>query len=125
MILDRLENSFVYAQLDRRFAAGFAYLRETDLTNVPDGRYEIDGSNVVAIVQAYATKPRSAGRWEAHRDHADIQYVVTGAERMGVVPMDGMQLQPPYDPEKDVEFYTGDDDGGGDGGCQFFSVAAG
>ena len=121
MILDRLENSFVYARLDRRFAAGFAYLRENDLASVPDGRYEIDGANVVAIVQAYPTKPQAEGRWEAHRHHADIQYVVSGAERMGVTPVEGMQLQPPYDPEKDVEFYLGDGAGGG----KFFRVGAG
>ena len=117
MILDRLEHSVHYAPLGRRFAAGFAYLRETDLVNLADGRYEIDGNNVFAIAQTYDAKPQAEGRWEAHRNHADIQFVVTGSERMGVVPLEVMTVESPYDSEKDVEFYRGD-------GGKFFEVTA-
>jgi len=118
MILDRLEHSVHYAALGRGFAAGFAYLRETDLANLADGRYEIEGKNVLAIVQTYPTKPQSEGRWEAHRDHADIQVVVSGAERMGVVPLEVMTVESPYDAERDVEFYRGN-------GGKFFDVNGG
>jgi YhcH/YjgK/YiaL family protein len=69
-------------------------------------------------VQAYTPKPEADGRWEAHREHADIQLVVSGAERMGVAAMAGMTLQPPYDAERDVEFYSGS-------GGKFFEVNAG
>ncbi|MEA2709814.1 MAG: hypothetical protein QOF78_2415 [Phycisphaerales bacterium] len=124
MILDRLEYSTHYAALGERFAAGFAYLREHDLATLPDGRYDIDGKNVIAIVQTYVSKPRAQGRWEAHRDHADIQFLVSGAERMGVTPMESMTLESPYDAEKDVEFYA-DAGGAGGGGGKFFDVAAG
>ena len=120
MILDRLEHSIYYARLSDRFAAGFAYLRETDLVNLADGRYEIDGKNVFAIVQTYFAKPQAEGRWEAHRDHADIQYVASAAERMGVVPLEGMTIESPYDSEKDVEFYASGADVG-----RFFDVTAG
>jgi YhcH/YjgK/YiaL family protein len=105
MILDRLEHSIHYASLGKRFAVGFAYLRETDLANLADGRYEIDGKNVLAIVQTYPPKPQAEGRWEAHRNHADIQLVVTGAERMGVTPLETMTVESAYDPQVDVEFY--------------------
>jgi YhcH/YjgK/YiaL family protein len=120
MILDRLEHSLHYAALGDRFAAGFAYLRETDLVNVADGRYEIDGTNVFAIVQTYDAKPQAEGRWEAHRAHADIQYVARGAERMGVASMRGLTVATPYDSEKDVEFYAGGTEIG-----KFFDVTAG
>ena len=120
MILDVLEHAAHYDGLGAGFAAGFAYLRGTDLARLADGRYDIDGPRVVAIVQGGVTRPRSEGRWESHREHADIQYVVRGAERMGVTTRQSVTLQPPYDAKKDVEFYAGGADVG-----QFFEVAAG
>ena len=119
MILDRLEESVHYAPLGQGFAAGFAYLRETDLVNLADGRYEIDGKNVLAIVQTYLPRSYAEGRWEAHRDHADIQFIATGAEQMGVTPMNGVMVETPYDPATDVEFYHSGVAG------KFFEVNAG
>jgi YhcH/YjgK/YiaL family protein len=106
MILDRLADSAIYHRLGDRFGAGFDYLRETDLRSLADGRYEIRGENVFAIVQTYQPKPRPQGRWEAHRLYADIQYVVSGVEQMGVGPLVGLKVVAPYDAEKDVEFYA-------------------
>ena len=122
MILDRIEHSLPYHRLGDGFAAGFTYLRETNFDEVADGRYDIAGAGagVVAIVQTYSAKPQAQGRWEAHRDHADIQFVARGAERMGVVPAGTVRVQSPYDAEKDVEFYAGGADVG-----NFFNVAAG
>ena len=120
MIFDRLDQSDLYSRLGDRFAAGFAYLRSTDLVALPDGRYSIRGDDVFAIAQTYTTKPPGQGRWEAHRHHADIQFIVRGVERMGVTPLPGMKLLPPYDPQKDVEFYAGDSTAG-----EVFTVAAG
>ena len=106
MILDRLEFAVRYRALGERFAAGFDYLRTTDLSSLPDGRYDVRGRDVVAIVQTYQTKAIDQGRWESHRLHADIQFVIRGRERMGVAPLSReLKLEPPYDAEKDVEFY--------------------
>ena len=120
MILDRIEHAAHYHGLGRGFAAGFAYLQQTKFDDVADGRYEIAGPDVVAIVQAYSAKPSAEGKWEAHRAHADIQFVASGAERMGVNPLEGMTVQFPYDAGKDVEFYAGDTTIG-----TFFDVSAG
>jgi YhcH/YjgK/YiaL family protein len=119
MILDRLEESVHYAPLGKRFAAGFAYLRETDLVSLADGRHEIDGKNVVAILPTYLPKSYPDGRWEEHRDHADIQFIVSGAEQMGVTPMNVVTVETPYDPKTDVEFYRSGVPG------KFFEVNAG
>ena len=120
MILDRLDTSVAYAALGERFAAAFAYLRQADLAGVADGTHEIEGRNVFAIVQTYPAKPAAQGRWEAHRDYADIQLVIRGAERMGVTPMGSVASQTPYDAEKDVEFFAGELSAG-----QCFRVDAG
>src|SRR5262249_18280705 len=107
VILDQLAHAELYRRLGERFAAGFDYLKR-DLAQVADGRYEILGDDVFAMVQSYDTKPQEAGRWEAHRRYADIQFMISGRERMGVAPLERMKSQAPYDADKDVEFFTGE-----------------
>jgi YhcH/YjgK/YiaL family protein len=107
VILDQLKHAGAYRKLGERFAVGFDYLITTDFAAVADGRYEIRGEDVYAMVQSYDTKPQSEGRWESHRRNADIQYVISGHERMGVAPIGGMKVQTPYDEKSDVAFFTG------------------
>jgi biofilm protein TabA len=43
---------------------------------------------------------------ESHRDYADIQIMISGAERFGYTPLTRTRFAgAPYDPEKDVAFY--------------------
>src|SRR4051812_33835869 len=105
VIFDQLNECEPYRKLGERFAAGFDYLRSTVFETVADGKYAIDGEDLFAIVQSYATKPREQGRWEAHRHYADIQYLISGSEVMGIAPLGQMTVQEPYVREKDVEFF--------------------
>jgi len=83
MIVDTLRNSTLYRALSPRIALAFDYLRDSDLLRATTGTFEIDGRQVYAIVQEYASIDRSQGTWEAHREYIDLQYVVTGTERIG------------------------------------------
>ena len=69
---------------------------------LPDGRVEIDGTTVYALVQSYTGKPIDAPRYEAHRAYIDVQVVVTGQERFGWAPLEAMAAINEYNPEKDV-----------------------
>jgi YhcH/YjgK/YiaL family protein len=117
VIFDQLIHADAYRHLGERFAAAFDYLRSSDFTHIPDDRYEIIGSDGYAIVQSYDSKPMAKGRWEAHRKFADIQYIVTGRERMGVTLIEQVKVQQRYDAGKDLEFFTGEG--------QFFIVEQG
>jgi len=109
MIIDHLKNASQYAGADKRLAAALQYLQSTDLTSVPPGRYEIDGSDVFAIVQEYESKPKDKGYWEAHRQYIDVQYVARGAELMGYAHLD--RLKPgAYDATKDFLPLEGEGD---------------
>lgn len=112
MILDQLSHCEIYRRLSDRFAAGFDYLLKTDLASIPDGRYAIEGDDVFAIVQSYQSKPIEQGRWEAHRRNADIQFVLSGRERMGVAPLERMKTRQPYDGSNDLEFFSDDSHAG-------------
>jgi YhcH/YjgK/YiaL family protein len=108
MIFDQLKNSHIYFQLGESFEKAFKYLSETDFTNLEPGRYEIDGDNVYALVQSYNTKPASSGRWEAHKQFADIQYIVSGKEKMGFTSFDKVIPIEGYNADKDYAFYKGE-----------------
>jgi len=109
MITDHLANGLCYAAIDARLARAIEYLQRADLAGLADGRHDIDGDAVYALVQRYASKRPDEGRWEAHQRYADVQIVVSGEERMGYGPI-ARFTRGTYDPEKDVEFLTGDAD---------------
>ncbi len=107
MILDRLEHHRAYHGLGPRFAAGFEALVNMFAAPPPPGRHALGDGGLLAIVERYDTKPRSAGRWEAHRRHADIQCIVRGVERMGVIDLSATREFEAYDAERDLVFLDG------------------
>lgn len=71
-----------------------------------DGRHAISGDDVYGLVSSYQTRPVDAARFEAHRNYVDVQMVLSGAERLGWAPLQGLEVAQPYDPAKDVEFHA-------------------
>jgi biofilm protein TabA len=105
MILDRVENTRLYAPLHKGFAKAFAVLADPALAGKADGRYEIDGNDVYYIVQHYMTKPVDPNKLESHRKYVDIQVVLAGEELLGYAPTAGLDVVTPYDEAKDIMFY--------------------
>jgi len=108
MIVDRLENAERYYPLGDRLAAGLRYLRETDFAAVEPGRCDLDGDNLFALVEDYQTKPIVRGAFEAHRRYVDIQYVVSGVERIGWADVNDLAEAAPYDADKDFHKLAGE-----------------
>ena len=65
---------------------GIDFLLRPDIHLLSDGRVEIDGDRVFALVQRYETVMTDAPRFEYHRKYIDIQYIVSGEEVIGWVP---------------------------------------
>ena len=109
MIYDRLSNAEQYYVLGEKFKKAFDFLKNTDLKNIKDGSYEIDGKNIYANVQSLKTKPIEEKKWEVHRRYIDIQYVIKGEEKMGYgILEDFKTVTSSYDSEKDIEFLNGE-----------------
>ena len=104
MIVDTLSNSRLYASLQQGIQRGLAYLESFD-PSTPDGRHVIDGEGLFALVQSYETAPATEKRFETHRRHIDIQYIVSGRERMLHLPLGTLDIETPYSEEQDVVFY--------------------
>ncbi|MBI1936710.1 MAG: YhcH/YjgK/YiaL family protein [Ignavibacteriales bacterium] len=117
MIFDTLKHASIYFSFGEKVKSAFTYLMNTNFDNLEPGKYEIDGEDVFAIVQQYDTKPLSSGKWEAHKKYLDIQYVVTGKERMGYSNSQKMIVTEEYNEEKDIMFLKGEGN--------FLSVEAG
>lgn len=117
MILDRLANRHAWSHLPSRLREGLEYLERTDLAALAEGRHEIDGDRLFALVHHYVTRPAPDCRWEAHRKYADIQYVIEGVERMGYVNIAETREREPYAPSRDIAFF--------DAGADYVTVRAG
>ncbi|MFM8494807.1 MAG: YhcH/YjgK/YiaL family protein [Planctomycetia bacterium] len=108
MILDALSQWRRYASLNPRFARAFAFLHQFP-ADVADGRHEIEGDSIYALVQRYETRP-VAGQFEAHRSYVDIQFIVTGREVIQWAPLESLtEVTKPYDDVKDAGFFAAGD----------------
>ena len=87
MILDSLQNKERYVSLHPRFKAVFDFIDTHDVAALPCGRHEIDGDEVFANVQELVTVPAGEKNYEAHRRYADIHYVISGTELIGIAPV--------------------------------------
>lgn len=105
MILDKLENSALYENITENLKKGFNYLRNTDLKTLEVGKYEIDGTNVYALISEYETKKHEDCRPEAHHKYADIQCIISGKEAIGFVTLNNQPEMVTYNPDKDIVFY--------------------
>ncbi len=88
------------------FTKAIEFLRLRGLHDLPDGKVEIEGNNIFAIIQRYETYEAVVPTFEYHRKYIDIQYLVSGEEIIGWAPVERMTVTTPYDAEKDVAFGT-------------------
>jgi biofilm protein TabA len=106
VVSDLLANAHLYTALGSRIARGLQFLAETDLAGLAPGKHEIDGKRLFALVSDYTPKPVTDCRWEAHRHYIDLQYVVSGVERMGVAPTPHMK-ETEYQADRDIAWLDG------------------
>ncbi len=104
MIAARLEDAARQAPRGEGLKKALEFLRRPGLAALPDGRYELDGERVFALVQRYGTAEAGEPRFEAHRKYIDVQYVAAGAETIGWVPLEAVAVDEPYDELKDALF---------------------
>lgn len=108
MIIDKLSNSHLYSGLGKNINKAFDYLKKTDFSKIEPGKYEIDGDNIFALVNEYNTKDESDGKPEAHKKYLDVQFVASGSELMGYVPLANQKVIDEYNEQNDITFFEGE-----------------
>lgn len=90
-----------------RLAAALEFLARPDLAELPLGRQDIMGDEVFANVQAYDTVPADEKDYEAHRAYLDIQYLISGGEKILVAPLGDCEAVGEFDGGNDFGLYKG------------------
>jgi len=93
-----------YKKVHPRFEVAFEALKKLANENAEVGKYEIDGKNIYAMVQAYDTKPVAEKKFEIHKDYIDIQYIISGEELMGYESLDKLTPMGDYKPDAQLFF---------------------
>jgi len=114
--INRLEFAVQYHKNKALWDKAFDFLKTNDLEKVAVGKYPLDGDNGWVAVSEYNTREFKDARIEAHKKYIDIQYVVRGEEKMGVVPLSKTKISEAYNEAKDVAFYTSSD-------CKYYLTA--
>ena len=101
--VDQLQN---YTHLHPGLEKAGQFLARADLAAFAEGRYEIDGDELFAIVSACEGKGRSGARLEAHRNYIDVQYCLSGKDVIGFRPLaQCTTAAAAYDEAGDVIFF--------------------
>ena len=103
MIYDKISNISFYKDLSSDIYEGLLFLNAAtrDLEN---GVYVIN-TRVKAIVSEYSTKVKNEYGYEAHREYIDIQYLISGEEKICCLPLEYLIETKSYNEEQDATFY--------------------
>lgn len=106
MIYDSLKHLEAYKGIHPGIYRGLELLRDTDFSTLQDERYEVDGDDLFFFIQSYESKPVNDTP-EAHRKYVDIQFLISGQEKMGVGALEDMTEEVEARPQGDIWFYHG------------------
>lgn len=117
MIIDKLSNSELYKFKNEGIKRAIEFIKSTDLNSLADCRSEIDGDNIYVIKSVYKTKRMGDSFLEAHKKYIDIQYVMSGTEKIGYTPLNSEKIYKEYDEENDYALY--------DAACSYVTFSEG
>ena len=103
MILAQWEHRARYGAMHALFSEGFAFLEKYLEKPAVPGSYEISGTELFARVLNYET--HREGFYETHDQYIDIQYMVSGTEKVFCCDREGLKPRGVYDAAEDLQFY--------------------
>lgn len=108
MIFDKIENLKNYAGLASEVFEKITAFLAGISAETEDGRTELMGNDLYAMVQRYNTHLFDADKLETHTKYIDIQLLLAGEEVIYYGYADGLPVTSPYNDEKDYAFYRAD-----------------
>ena len=90
------------AEIKRRVEEAVKYLNSVDLVNMPVGKYEVN-EYFYFMVQENVTKKEEDCKFEWHRRHIDIQWIVSGEEAIDVDKLEDHEPMDEFNEVKDVQ----------------------
>jgi len=80
------------------------YIKNLDKGTLTPGIHEVNDEFYYNYLEYEAKEPTNS-IYEAHKNYVDIQYIVEGQEHIDVSFEEYMELDTPYDAEKDIMFF--------------------
>jgi YhcH/YjgK/YiaL family protein len=110
MIFDKMDNISEYFEELPSLKKVKEFVDDFNKNDVADGTYNIDGERVYAMVQSYRTKQQTPEMmFEAHRKYIDLQYIVSGIEKIRWAKLDTVTMvEEKYSSGGDIAFYEGE-----------------
>ena len=78
------------------------FLLKNGGSDIPFGRHDISDSDIYVNVFEYDTKTFEQSSWEAHKEYADLQIILSGCEKIMVAGIADMKLGD-YHPDDDYQ----------------------
>ncbi|MBR1708870.1 MAG: YhcH/YjgK/YiaL family protein [Clostridia bacterium] len=103
MIIDRIEEQKRYYPLHKEMEQAFAFISEA--LDLEPGRYDLD-NGLYATISEGMTRPKETINFEAHRKYIDLQYVITGGERIAWANINELN-RVGEEPERDNYYFEG------------------
>ena len=105
MIVEPLDQVARYSTVHPLFQKACDFLRLVERQGMPEGRFPIEEDRLIAIV---TTGDREIGaQLEAHRQYIDIQYIMSGIDRIGWKSVAACQdVASGYSAEQDKIFFA-------------------
>ena len=105
MIIDNIKNCEKYYAVHPSFKAAFEQLKAMTADSEP-GRYTVDGDSIFVNMASYTTKTHDECKYENHKRYIDIQYVLSGAERIDLIDADKLTVTEDKYEEGDIAFFA-------------------
>ena len=106
MIIDNLDNISLYGNIPKSV---IEFLCNLDVNNLEYGKHVLDVSTYINI-ETYSTKTIEDAKYESHDKYIDIQILLTGSEKIGVVDRNILSVSESYDNNRDITFYSNEID---------------
>ncbi|MBJ7879789.1 YhcH/YjgK/YiaL family protein [Gelidibacter salicanalis] len=105
MIVDKIENAQLYQGLHPGIDKALEYIKNTNFSDLPFGKHEIEGDAVFVILKEYETKQIDGNLLESHLKYIDVQYIIEGVEQMGVTMRTDQLPKKAYDADDDYMLF--------------------
>ena len=101
MIVGNIKDRRIYETAHPLFSQAFDFIKSYLEEKKPVGKYEILGDALFAMVQEYDSKEDA--KMEVHDKYIDLQFIVSGEEKMLWAPREELAIITPFPENKDTE----------------------
>lgn len=91
-------------ELKALFPVAHDFIMSHDMNEIQEQRYEL-GNNAYVNVESYNTYSFEERKYESHKKHVDIQYIITGSENILTADVETLFICQEYNEKSDIAFY--------------------